>query len=120
LTLLRDAATTAPMHRIRSARLLLAAALLGVTACRRGPCPPDTELRGSPQAGQQSCEYQDSNGLSVKHGPFIDWHPNGRQRSAGSYDHGKQTGRWTYWDENGRILSEREYRDGQLVEERTP
>jgi len=100
--------------------MLLAAALLGVPACRRGPCPPDTELRGSRQAGQQSCEYQDSNGLSVKHGPFIDWYPNGRKRSEGNYERGKQTGRWVYWDENGAMTTAREYRDGALSGERAP
>jgi phenylacetic acid degradation operon negative regulatory protein len=106
------------LRRVASAVALCV--LLSLTiACRRGFCPPDTELRGSAKAGQQSCEYQDSNGLSVKHGPFIEWHENGRKRAEGSYDHGKQDGRWRYWDADGRLTAERVYRDGAQIEERT-
>jgi antitoxin component YwqK of YwqJK toxin-antitoxin module len=89
-----------------------------VTACQRGPCPPDTELRGSPKAGQQSCEYQDSNGTLVKHGPFLDWHPNGQKSSEGNYRHGKQDGHWVFWDEQGKKVAEREYRGGEIVSEK--
>jgi hypothetical protein len=91
--------------------------LLAALGCRKGPCPPDTELRGGPQARQQSCEYQDSNGLSVKHGPFVEWDAEGRKRTEGSYRNGKQEGRWTYWDESGRRTMEREYHDGAVVTE---
>ena len=94
--------------------------LLTTLGCRKGPCPPDTELRGGPQAGQQSCEYQDSNGLSVKHGPFVEWDAGGHKRTEGSYRDGKQEGRWTYWDESGRKTWEREYRDGAVVAEAKP
>jgi hypothetical protein len=94
--------------------------LLAALGCRKGPCPPDTELRGGLQAGQQSCEYQDSNGLSVKQGPFIEWDAEGHKRTEGSYRDGKQEGRWTYWDESGRKILEREYRDGAVVTEPKP
>jgi YD repeat-containing protein len=79
----------------------------------------DTELRGSPAALQQSCEYQDSNGLSVRHGPFFEWHPNGRKKSEGHFVHGKQEGEWTSWDQDGNVIAERDYRDGQVVADRT-
>jgi phenylacetic acid degradation operon negative regulatory protein len=94
---------------------LLVVLSLGV-ACRRGFCPPDTELRGSQKAGQQSCEYQDSNGVSVKHGPFVDWYENGRKRSEGGYDQGKPDGTWRYWDADGHLTEERAYRGGTPVE----
>jgi len=60
--------------------------LVSTLGCRKGPCPPDTELRGGPQAGQQSCEYQDSNGVSVKHGPFVEWDADGHKRTSGYLD----------------------------------
>jgi hypothetical protein len=94
--------------------------LFAALGCRKGPCPPDTELRGGLQARQQSCEYQDSNGVSVKHGPFVEWDSEGRKRTEGSYRDGKQEGRWTYWDESGRKTLEREYRDGAVVAEVKP
>ena len=99
---------------------LLFCLLLSALACRQGPCPPDTELRGGFQARQQSCEYQDSNGVSIKHGSFIEWDAEGRKRVEGSYRDGKQEGRWTYWDESGRKILERDYRDGAAVAEVTP
>jgi len=99
---------------------LLPCLLLPVLACSRGPCPPDTELRGGSQARQQSCEYQDSNGVSIKHGPFIEWDAEGHKRVEGSYRDGKQEGRWTYWDESGRKILERDYRDGAAVAEVNP
>jgi len=102
-------------------RSFLAATIVlsALAACRTGPCPPDTELRGSPQAGQQSCEYQDSNGVAVKHGPFTDWYSSGRKKSEGSYQQGKQDGHWTYWDEAGRKTAEREYRSGEVASQKT-
>jgi antitoxin component YwqK of YwqJK toxin-antitoxin module len=103
----------------RGALVTAAVCLSGALGCRAGPCPPDTEVRGSREARQQSCEYQDSNGVSVKHGPFADWYPDGGKRSAGAYRHGKPDGVWRYWDESGRQTVEREYRDGDVVAERT-
>ncbi|MET0152159.1 MAG: hypothetical protein ABW298_06085 [Candidatus Binatia bacterium] len=99
---------------------LIICASLALLGCRRGPCPPDTELRGGPQARQQSCEYQDSNGMSVKHGPFVEWDADGRKRVEGSYRHGQQEGHWSYWDESGRKTIEREYHDGAVVTEVKP
>jgi len=107
------------IDRHRAARLLAAMLLPTLTACRSGPCPPDTEPRGSPQAGQQTCEYQDSNGVAVKHGPFTDWYSSGRKKSEGSYQQGKQDGHWTYWDEAGRKTAEREYRSGEVASQKT-
>ena len=101
-------------------RILALCSFLVALGCRKGPCPPDTELRGGPKAGQQSCEYQDSNGLSVKHGPFVEWDAEGRKRTEGSYRDGEQEGRWRYWDESGRKTLEREYRDGAVVSEAKP
>ena len=94
-----------------------AVALLCFGACHSGPCPPDTELQGSLRSGQQLCAYQDSNGTVVRHGPFIEWHANGQKSVEGAYEHGKQTGRWTLWDERGRKIAERDYRDDKLITE---
>jgi len=107
------------LRRLAPAIALLLATLLGATACHWGPCPPDTELRGSQRAGQQSCEYQDSNGTVVKHGPFIEWYANGNKRSEGRYEHGKRAGRWTYWDEQGRA-TQRDYGAGEADGEPAP
>ena len=101
-------------------RRILAAllALLCVASCRRGPCPPDTQLIGSQKMTQQSCSYQDSNGRVVRHGPFIEWYVNGQKSNEGTYEHGKEQGLWTYWDESGRKIAERDYKDGAIVTEK--
>jgi len=102
---------------VREPRLAVAV-LLAAVACKRGPCPPDTEIIGSQKMTQQSCSYQDSNGRVVRHGPFIEWYVNGQKRDEGRYDHGKQVGLWTYWEEGGRKTAERVYRDDEVVSEK--
>lgn len=89
-----------------------------LVSCTRDPCPSDTGLIGSERSGQQSCAYQDSNGVVVKHGPFIEWHPNGQESMEGTYRNGKQDGHWTFWNESGRKTFERDYREGEMVAER--
>jgi hypothetical protein len=111
-------AGTANQARVNHTAIVPLAAALLAAACRGGPCPPDTELIGSQKTTQQSCSYQDSNGRVVRHGPFIEWHANGRKSEEGSYRHGKPDGHWTYWDENGREIVERDFRDGELLAEK--
>ena len=47
--------------------------------------------------------------LSVPHGEFTYYHPNGRLESKGRYDHGVKSGSWVRYDLSGNELSVREY-----------
>jgi len=47
--------------------------------------------------------------LSVPHGEFTYYHPNGRLECKGRYDHGVKSGRWVRYDLSGNELAVREY-----------
>ena len=52
--------------------------------------------------------YLDS-ALTVPHGRFIYYHPNGRIESVGDYDHGVKVGTWYTQDPTGESRAERSY-----------
>jgi hypothetical protein len=48
------------------------------------------------QAGQES----------MRHGPYVDFWPNGQKQSEGVFQDGFQFGRWTFWNADGVKTSE--------------
>lgn len=40
-----------------------------------------------------------------RHGLWTTYHANGEKASQGYYDHGRQVGEWSYWDETGRRVA---------------
>lgn len=54
--------------------------------------------------------------LSIPHGEFTYYHPNGRLESKGRYDHGVKSGSWVRYDLSGNELAVREY-SGKSAEE---
>lgn len=46
-------------------------------------------------------------------GPGSAWADLDRKLSDGEYDHGKRTGLWRFWDEDGRLIEESSYSDDQ-------
>ncbi len=54
--------------------------------------------------------------LTIPHGEFNYYHPNGRLESKGRYDHGVKSGSWVRFDLSGNELSVREY-SGMSTEE---
>jgi antitoxin component YwqK of YwqJK toxin-antitoxin module len=51
-----------------------------------------------------------------QHGPGTWWHVGGMKRLSGELIGGKKEGLWTEWDEEGRMLSEKEYSAGVQVQ----
>jgi antitoxin component YwqK of YwqJK toxin-antitoxin module len=45
----------------------------------------------------------------VRHGPFREWHANGRPKTDGAYADGERDGRWRRWDEGGRPVADQIY-----------
>jgi len=102
-------------------------------------CPAGAELRGaSPPDGFETwCErpgesaekrregpsrtWYDDGGLAREvgfaegklHGPFLEWHRNGRPARAGAYERGARAGTWTLWLESGRKEEECGYAAGE-------
>jgi hypothetical protein len=49
-----------------------------------------------------------------QHGKYVSWFKNGKTKAEGMYAKGRKDGVWKeYWEDDGRLESERRYRDGQ-------
>ena len=102
-------------------------------------CPAGTELRGAapPDGFETWCEkpgepaerrregpsrtWYDDGGLAKVagfeegklHGPFVEWHRNGKPARAGALEHGARVGTWTLWFESGLKEEECGYAGGE-------
>ena len=47
-----------------------------------------------------------------RHGLWTTYHRNGEKESQGHYDHGHQTGLWTFFDEKGHVVKEQDFPGG--------
>lgn len=56
--------------------------------------------------------YSVEPGERVFHGEFVEFYPNGKRFSAGSYAHGLRHGRWEFWHQNGQTARLAVYSDG--------
>ena len=45
-------------------------------------------------------------------GPYIEHFPNGKQKVTGQYVAGRKSGKWTTFDESGKVLETAVYKDG--------
>jgi antitoxin component YwqK of YwqJK toxin-antitoxin module len=52
------------------------------------------------------------NGKSTYYFPFL------RKEKEGNYENCMETGTWTFWDENGKKIAEKEYKNGEIVSEK--
>ncbi|OFZ22155.1 MAG: hypothetical protein A2X94_08870 [Bdellovibrionales bacterium GWB1_55_8] len=69
-----------------------------------------------PIGGSRQCEQaKDRSGRFVNHGNYIEWYPSGRRAIEGEYRFGARHGKWTRWDQNGKIISEKFYNEGAEV-----
>jgi antitoxin component YwqK of YwqJK toxin-antitoxin module len=57
-------------------------------------------------------EFRFKNG--ILHGQSQAWYKNGQLRRKGCYSHGRITGVWTFWDEQGNKVMEAGYRNDLL------
>lgn len=82
------------------------------TPSTRLPCPPGTE-----QVEGEGCiecrALQQTGWVRGRHGPAIWFHPGGQVRELGQYADHERSGPWWELDEQGRLVSQREYRGGQ-------
>lgn len=49
-------------------------------------------------------------------GPYLAWHPNGSKRFEGAFAKGIPVGAWQHWSPEGRLIAERRFEAGALVE----
>lgn len=55
---------------------------------------------------------EDENGSFIKNGEYKAWYGNELIKRSGQYNKNKREGLWKFWDENGKIQSEIEYKGG--------
>jgi antitoxin component YwqK of YwqJK toxin-antitoxin module len=48
------------------------------------------------------------------------WYSNGKMKRRGSFQNGKLSGKWEYWDQKGNMLCETIYRDDKLISTKYP
>jgi len=51
-----------------------------------------------------------SDGSTVKHGPYTEWHPNGTKFKEGQYEDGKMIGEWTFYFDDGKKAKSGSYK----------
>ncbi|WP_417731939.1 toxin-antitoxin system YwqK family antitoxin [Rosistilla oblonga] len=54
----------------------------------------------------------ETSGKRLKHGGFVEYHPNGQKKSTGTYAEGRLTGEFSSWYENGQRETQGFYQDG--------
>jgi antitoxin component YwqK of YwqJK toxin-antitoxin module len=54
------------------------------------------------------------------HGVAQIWYSNGTMKRRGSFQNGKLSGKWKYWDPKGNMICETTYRDDELVSTKYP
>lgn len=42
-------------------------------------------------------------------GELVYYHPNGKRKMQGTITNGKRSGKWTWWDESGKVEKEEVY-----------
>ena len=52
-----------------------------------------------------------------RHGLFTAYYPSGQKKEEGRYRNNKKHGKWTRWDDQGKVVDEAEYVDGERQEE---
>ena len=62
------------------------------------------------ETGQKNFEYS-TQGEST----YSEWYKNGQIRWMGTLYNNVENGKWIKWDENGQLVSERNYKDGECI-----
>jgi hypothetical protein len=66
--------------------------------------------------GNKQCEQiRDSAGGYVNHGHYIEWYVSGKRMLEGDYASGSKSGKWSEWDEQGKLIAEKWYENGSEV-----
>ena len=60
-------------------------------------------------------EYQKGN----RQGDFLAWHPNGARYCQATFSQDRLEGTWQKWDAEGNLLKRIEYREGEIVADRS-
>jgi hypothetical protein len=104
------------MSRAHSTVVILLAALAG-SACAGGiKCPKGTTPNGerTPEVSEAWCEWNVAGHVGM-HGPYRAWWPNGKLGTAGQYEDGVATGKWTGWYPSGKLQGYEWFEAGKSI-----
>ena len=57
--------------------------------------------------------------MKIRHGKFLSFHSNGREKEEGMYIENRKDGKWINWYGNGYKKMEEIYKDGTLISKKT-
>jgi hypothetical protein len=105
--------------------IALASAAFAVASCStvaKHPCTQGGQSArddGKVGKGNKQCEQvKTHDGKFINHGKYIEWFPSGKRQLQGEYKAGVKVGKWSEWDEQGRLLNEKWYENGVEVKGR--
>ncbi|MFZ5470745.1 MAG: toxin-antitoxin system YwqK family antitoxin [Myxococcota bacterium] len=77
-------------------------------------CPTGTQQMGGPQSPLEAtlCVKLDKRGNRVFHGPYVVQYADGKIQSMGQYENHFRSGRWAFFDADGRKTGETEFTRG--------
>jgi len=85
------------------------------------PCTWGGEpAREKPAGGTKQCLQQrnKATGEWENSGQYLEWYASGRKALEGEYRRGRKHGKWSEWDESGKLISEKFFEDGVVVQSR--
>ena len=81
------------------------------------PCPAGSVFKEGLPADDVLCDDCKVSACvtadGTKHGPWFEYHPDGRIKTEGQYEGGQKNGKWRYWYRNGQQEEEARYVNGK-------
>lgn len=75
-------------------------------------CPTGTKQFGTKAEGLVCRKVSSQEGMYVAHGPYVEYHPNGKKATDGQFSEGFKSGVWTFYDEAGNERGKTEFKLG--------
>ena len=97
--------------------LILGPILVSISCVDSEQCPATSSRQGSspPKGNAVFCRKIGAFGARIKHGPYVEWHQNGKMKKRGMFHEGSKVGTWTTWHANGLKALEGRYDQGVAV-----
>lgn len=94
-----------------------------MSACSSTPFKPCTSGGQPPREGgglipgtiKRCFQVKDGEGVLVNDGEYYEWYSSDNIAITGKYDKGKKIGRWIEYDKNGKVSSDKYFKDGKPV-----
>ncbi len=65
-----------------------------------------------------SCSCETENGII--NGKYVSYYPNGEKKAEGNFENSYRIGVWTLWDKDGKMITQRNYKNPFVFEQKYP